>query len=214
MKDFRPPQAVASHLRPYQLAGFRWLACLCKNGLGAVLADDMGLGKTLQWQAGASHLRPYQLAGFRWLACLCKNGLGAVLADDMGLGKTLQCISVLLYMKEQSLLTNEQNEKCPALVVVPPGLLQNWQRELAQWAPSLSFYVYHGPKRSLPENKGKAPADYDLLLTTYEMVRNDRAKLADARVIAFCGGWAMGSEGRYVVQVAPKAVTRDSTITW
>lgn len=41
-------QAVAEHLRPYQLAGFRWLACLCKNGLGAVLADDMGLGKTLQ----------------------------------------------------------------------------------------------------------------------------------------------------------------------
>jgi SNF2 family DNA or RNA helicase len=24
------------------------MACLCKNGLGAVLADDMGLGKTLQ----------------------------------------------------------------------------------------------------------------------------------------------------------------------
>ena len=41
-------EAVAKHLRPYQLAGFRWLACLCKNGLGAVLADDMGLGKTLQ----------------------------------------------------------------------------------------------------------------------------------------------------------------------
>ena len=35
-------------MRPYQLAGFRWMACLCKNGLGAVLADDMGLGKTLQ----------------------------------------------------------------------------------------------------------------------------------------------------------------------
>ena len=41
-------QAVAPQLRPYQLAGFRWMACLCKNGLGAVLADDMGLGKTLQ----------------------------------------------------------------------------------------------------------------------------------------------------------------------
>ena len=41
-------QAVAPQLRPYQLAGFRWMACLCKNGLGAMLADDMGLGKTLQ----------------------------------------------------------------------------------------------------------------------------------------------------------------------
>lgn len=135
-------------------------------------------------QAVAPQLRPYQLAGFRWMACLCKNGLGAVLADDMGLGKTLQCISVLLYLKEQKLLTNEENQKCPALVVVPPGLLQNWQREFQRWAPTLSFYVYHGPKRSLPLNKGR---DYDLLLTTYEMVRNDREKFADAQTICFSG---------------------------
>lgn len=135
-------------------------------------------------KAVASHLRPYQLAGFRWMACLCKNGLGAVLADDMGLGKTLQCISVLLYLKEQKLLTNEENQKCPALVVVPPGLLQNWQREFRRWAPTLSFYVYHGPKRSLPPNKGR---DYDLLLSTYEVVRNDREKFADAQTICFSG---------------------------
>jgi SNF2 family DNA or RNA helicase len=59
--------------------------------------------------------------------------------------------------QEQKLLTNEENQKCPALVVVPPGLLQNWQREFQRWAPTLSFYVYHGPKRSLPLNKGRVP---------------------------------------------------------
>lgn len=35
-------------LRPYQLAGFTWLAGLARRGLGGLLADDMGLGKTLQ----------------------------------------------------------------------------------------------------------------------------------------------------------------------
>lgn len=147
----------------------------------------LGLDKMIDFEppkAVAKHLRPYQLAGFRWLACLCKNGLGAVLADDMGLGKTLQCISVLVYMKEHRLLTNEQNQKCPALVVVPPGLLRNWQREFERWAPHLTFYVYHGPKRSLPENKGTG---FDVLLTTYEMIRNDRAKFADAHTICFSG---------------------------
>lgn len=35
-------------LRPYQLAGHRWLTSLMNTGLGGVLADDMGLGKTVQ----------------------------------------------------------------------------------------------------------------------------------------------------------------------
>ena len=46
--DIEAPLQLRHHLRPYQVAGMRWLATLTKNGLGAVLADDMGLGKTLQ----------------------------------------------------------------------------------------------------------------------------------------------------------------------
>lgn len=42
------PQGLRAELRPYQRAGYDWLARLRRNGLGGVLADDMGLGKTLQ----------------------------------------------------------------------------------------------------------------------------------------------------------------------
>ena len=42
------PAALEATLRPYQLAGYRWLAGLWDAGLGGILADDMGLGKTLQ----------------------------------------------------------------------------------------------------------------------------------------------------------------------
>ena len=52
-----PPAALRSLLRPYQLAGFQWLAFLWRHGLGGILADDMGLGKTLQTLALLSHAR-------------------------------------------------------------------------------------------------------------------------------------------------------------
>ena len=44
----QPPAGLATPLRDYQLAGFRWLLARAKVSMGACLADDMGLGKTLQ----------------------------------------------------------------------------------------------------------------------------------------------------------------------
>ena len=54
IRDIAAPACVASTLRPYQLRGFRWLASLVRNGLGAVLADDMGLGKTCRQYRSSS----------------------------------------------------------------------------------------------------------------------------------------------------------------
>lgn len=42
------PQELNAQLRPYQIAGYRWLAYLDKVKWGGLLADDMGLGKTIQ----------------------------------------------------------------------------------------------------------------------------------------------------------------------
>lgn len=42
------PLALKATLRPYQEAGFQWMAMMSTLGLGGILADDMGLGKTLQ----------------------------------------------------------------------------------------------------------------------------------------------------------------------
>ena len=51
------PPGVDATLRPYQKAGFDWLALLWQHRLGGVLADDMGLGKTLQTLALFAHAR-------------------------------------------------------------------------------------------------------------------------------------------------------------
>ncbi|MFC5788628.1 SNF2-related protein [Agromyces tardus] len=55
VEELPPPAGLALPLRPYQLAGFRWLAYLWANGLGGILADDMGLGKTAQALALVQH---------------------------------------------------------------------------------------------------------------------------------------------------------------
>ena len=57
-----PPAALDSLLRPYQRAGFQWLAFLWRHGLGGILADDMGLGKTLQTLALLSHAKAMKAA--------------------------------------------------------------------------------------------------------------------------------------------------------
>ena len=51
------PAAIRARLRPYQQAGFAWLAFLWRHRLGGILADDMGLGKTLQLLALIAHAR-------------------------------------------------------------------------------------------------------------------------------------------------------------
>ena len=42
------PKDLKATLRPYQIHGLNWLACLDSFNFGACLADDMGLGKTIQ----------------------------------------------------------------------------------------------------------------------------------------------------------------------
>ncbi len=54
--DMAPPSQLKAELRPYQHAGFQWLAFLKEAGWGGILADDMGLGKTVQ---ALSYLQEY-----------------------------------------------------------------------------------------------------------------------------------------------------------
>ena len=91
--------------------------------------------------------------------------MGSLLADDMGLGKTLQVIALLLKFKQEG-----RFKKQKGLVVLPTTLLTNWQKEIARFAPDLQARVYHGPTRKLPAERTD---DYDLLLTTYGVVRSD-----------------------------------------
>lgn len=62
----------------------------------------------------------------------------SILADEMGLGKTIQSISFLSTLYHRYELTG------PFLVVVPLSTMAAWQKEFAQWAPSLNMVTYMG----------------------------------------------------------------------
>ncbi|MDT8316698.1 MAG: DEAD/DEAH box helicase [bacterium] len=120
-------------------------------------------------------LRHYQKEGYYWLAFLYEHRFGACLADDMGLGKTLQSITLLAAIKEGKVLapgSRAGNKKGgPQLIVMPPSLLFNWESEIKKFYPSLTVYSYAGADRKAVFH------NYDVILTTYGVVRRDMETL-------------------------------------
>ncbi len=114
-----------------------------------------------------AELRQYQVQGYHWMQFMKANGMGAILADDMGLGKTLQTITLLLMEKEEGATS-------PSLVVMPTSLIHNWRNEIKRFAPDLRVLIHTGVNRA--KNAG-AYVNYDLILTTYGIVRQDRDML-------------------------------------
>ncbi|HEY8938236.1 MAG TPA: DEAD/DEAH box helicase, partial [Cyclobacteriaceae bacterium] len=112
-------------------------------------------------------LRPYQLSGFHWMQALDELGYGGCLADDMGLGKTLQTISFLQFVKEKYPGSTQ-------LVVCPTSLIFNWENEIKKFSPTLKFHTYYGLQREFTETHF---AEYDVVVTTYGVVRNDQENL-------------------------------------
>ena len=149
-------------------------------------------------------LRHYQQAGFEWLYHHFISRTGCCLSDDMGLGKTIQTIALLLKYKETcpklkstpksdaSLNLFSDNEMIgetalavdsveipyeTVLVVSPASLVYNWRNELHRFAPQLLVNEYIG---TMDERKQKRQAltTWDVVLTTYQTLRNDIEQLS------------------------------------
>ncbi len=112
-------------------------------------------------------LYPYQIGGVAFLKVVAEQGVGCVLADEMGLGKTLQVIALLQIEKNASRHTS--------LVVAPATLLENWRRELAQFAPSLSVHVHAG---SLRPGVAAKLTGFDVTIISYDTVIRDELLLS------------------------------------
>jgi SNF2 family DNA or RNA helicase len=122
------------------------------------------VSKDLQIPLGLkADLYPYQRTGFTWLTFIAEEKCGCVLADEMGLGKTLQIITLILSRIEKG-------EKKPFLVVAPVTLLENWKREFAKFAPSVSTYIHYGPNRT---GYYKNLEQYQVVISAYSTVVND-----------------------------------------
>jgi non-specific serine/threonine protein kinase len=109
--------------------------------------------------------RHYQEQGFHWLAFLQAHSFHGVLADDMGLGKTLQVLMLLQYLKETG------QKKGPSLIIAPTSVVYNWVNEVQKFTPSLKVLVLSGSKQRLL--KVKEVKNYDIVITSYALLRND-----------------------------------------
>ncbi|MDP4188939.1 MAG: DEAD/DEAH box helicase, partial [Bacteroidota bacterium] len=137
-----------------------------------------------------ANLRPYQAEGYTWLSYLQDLNLGGCLADDMGLGKTLQTIALLTASKVKKNLRDPQQQQATpqmsslfndedtglsrpgktSLIVMPLSLICNWENEVGKFAPHLKLYKHTGSSRIQDADKFSY---YDIVLTTYGIVRND-----------------------------------------
>ena len=115
-------------------------------------------------------LRPYQKIGFSWIVQNIKSGFGSILADDMGLGKTLQVLTAILHLKEEHISDDET-----ALIIVPTTLISNWENEINKFTPELTYYIYYGSNRRFPLEH------YDIILTSYGIIRNDLDMFLDKK---------------------------------
>ncbi|OSC96601.1 SNF2 chromatin remodeling protein [Trametes coccinea BRFM310] len=130
-----------------------------------------------------AELRKYQQEGVNWLAFLAKYQLHGILCDDMGLGKTLQSICILAskhYERAQKYKETKSpdSKHLPSLIVCPPTLTGHWYYEILKYTENLRPVLYTGNSREryklLPKLKS-----YDVVVTSYEVVRNDIANLQD-----------------------------------
>ena len=141
-------------------------------GLLDNLSDDKSVEPVNNIKEFKGELRPYQAKGVGWLSFLDTWGLGACLADDMGLGKTVQLIGFLLNLKQQKLL------KKPTLLVCPTSVINNWEREVKKFAPTLKAMIHHGNNREQGKTFAKAVKDKQLVITSYALVHRDQKTLS------------------------------------
>ncbi|GAC1587676.1 MAG: hypothetical protein NVS3B25_03830 [Hymenobacter sp.] len=115
-------------------------------------------------------LRPYQKAGYNWLRFVQDYHFGGCLADDMGLGKTVQTLAMLLHRRESG-----EAQGAASLLVLPTSLVFNWLNEAQKFTPDLRILAYTGTYRDKNPDRF---ADYDVVLTSYGIVRLDTDLLA------------------------------------
>lgn len=153
-------------------------------------------------------MRDYQLKGISWLLDRYDHGLNCILADEMGLGKTLQTIAFITYLKDVRKVPGPHLVVVPlryihtSLLLLPllvhrslsiPTLsphrhisvLFNWISECKKFCPSLRLLRLHTNDRTeVASIRARLiAADFDLCVTTYEMVKSTSLMVPLQRVV-------------------------------
>ena len=119
-----------------------------------------------------SELRSYQAIGVSWLSFLHHHCFGGLLCDDMGLGKTHQAMGLIAAVKSAAAALPSEEQPI-FLIVCPTSVIYHWSEKLKEFLPHLRLHTFYGSGRKL----GDLP-EIDLLLTSYGILRQERATLS------------------------------------
>ena len=102
---------------------------------------------------------------------------------DMGLGKTLQSICILASKHAERAKKYEETQSSdsvhlPSLIICPPTLTGHWYYEIMKYAENLRPILYTGSSKERSKLLSKL-ATMDIVITSYEVVRNDIGSLED-----------------------------------
>jgi len=147
------PPTLDARLRPYQLAGFQWLAFLWSHGLGGILADDMGLGKTLQTLALLQHVKDVRRR--EEADSFLPDGDGH--AGSAGPGQRKKSSAA----------------QAPFLIVAPTSVLGNWAAEAHRFAPDLNVVTVSDTDRRRGGTLADVADGADAVVTSYTLLRLD-----------------------------------------
>ncbi len=102
-------------------------------------------------------IKPHQVEGHKWCTQREKSPTlaGGVICDEMGLGKTILMLGSILFNTKKT------------LIVVPPCLVNQWEKCISKYLFNHKVYVFHGAKSKISMSKLET---LPIVLTTYGMV--------------------------------------------
>ncbi len=186
IKPKSAPRTFQGTLRDYQKEGIGWLHFLRNFGMGGCLADDMGLGKTIQILALLESRRTRRLTRLSQKDVPDTSTQRPVQTPEKtsSLKTVRNAVQKTNKDKKQHnrLVLQEaiaRSKRKPSIVVVPKSLIFNWLEEAAKFTPRLRFVNFTGTDRidSIKQSGG-----FDVLLTTYGIMRKD---ILDLATVAF-----------------------------
>ncbi|KAF4995234.1 hypothetical protein FGRMN_5265 [Fusarium graminum] len=114
---------------------------------------------------------------------------GGILADEMGLGKTLTTIALICWYLDARDIgkITVPRQRSATLVIVTKSILLGWEAQIDRHTVdgAIKYFTYHGSARK--DQIAKLP-EYDVILTTYETLRQDFAS-KDQRQTLYSHKW-------------------------
>lgn len=134
-----------------------------------------------------SHLRRMVISDLSMLSDDETASNRGILAEEMGLGKTVE-LTALISLHRRTIQRptvfdkytgSEVAASGATLIITPPGILEQWKREINTHAPQLKVFHYRGmppstaPKKHRDPDMVKELLNYDVVLTTYHVLSRE-----------------------------------------